>query len=122
MKILSQYDNWYSDCNNPDNDNAKMALQEFYKNLKRCKTDKVYKASYNTDMHVSYLHKLLAIREALKEYNYLRACNEVTALLYYEPFLQKRIYYNLIDLLEKFMGDIKNVIQKEEINRNSYTS
>ncbi len=103
IAILEPYDDAYAESSSPRNNDAKTTLKIFYTCLTKCKMDKEYKVSEQRFMHTSYLSKLFAVRTALKENNYLHACNEIISLIHYEPFMQSRIYFNLINLLEQYL-------------------
>ncbi|SHE95427.1 hypothetical protein SAMN02745195_01542 [Thermoanaerobacter uzonensis DSM 18761] len=96
--ILKPYDSWWNDEGEEKNLEAKKALQEFYKELKKLRPSKKYEKNI---VHFSYIPYLLKIKKALDERKYMRACNELISLMHYEPFLQRRIYYNVLKLLEK---------------------
>jgi hypothetical protein len=96
--IIGSYDSWWNDQGEEKNMQAKKALYEFYLELKKRRPSKVYE---KRDMlHLSYLPCLVKIKKALMERKYMRACNELVSLMHYEPFFQKRIYYNVLKLLE----------------------
>jgi len=97
--ILNGYGNWFNDSSK--NEDAKIALCNFYDKLITHKPEKDYKTAYG--IHSSYIFNLLAIRKALNENKCMRACNEIITLLHNEPFLQKRIYYNLQELLKEYL-------------------
>ncbi|MBC7326378.1 MAG: hypothetical protein H5T99_13875, partial [Moorella sp. (in: Bacteria)] len=44
---------------------------------------------------------LLAVKIALVEGRYMRACNEIISLMAYQPLLQGRVYYNLVKVLQE---------------------
>ena len=96
--ILEPYDSWWNDEGEEKNLEAKKALQNFYKELKKLKPSKKYEKNIT---HFSYIPYLVKIKKALDERKYMRACNEIISLMHYEPFLQGRIYYNVLKLLEK---------------------
>lgn len=97
--ILDPYINWWNDEGEEKNLEAKNALKEFYTELKKLKPSEKYE---RRDMlHMSYIFHLVKIKKALDERKYMRACNELISLIHYEPFMQGRIYYNVLNLLEK---------------------
>jgi hypothetical protein len=66
------------------------------------KMDRQYKVYRH---HTSYLYQLIPLNKALMENKYLTACNELITLLHDEPFLQGRIYNNIIKTLRDNLGD-----------------
>lgn len=101
-EIIKGHANWFNDCSDEQNLKAKNAIIEFYLKYKECKPDKKYCIRPELG-HFSYLIYLIPIRNSLKEHKYQRACNEIYSLLHYDYFLQKRIFVNLTNLLEKFL-------------------
>lgn len=99
---LKAHDNWYNDLGEEKNIQAKEALYIFYEELTKCKPSKKYKN--RNGEHMSYLRYLVAIKKALLEEKYMRACNELLSIIHYEPFLQKRIYFNIINLLKEHLN------------------
>ncbi|ADL67878.1 hypothetical protein [Thermoanaerobacterium thermosaccharolyticum] len=100
--ILNPYNSWENDEGEERNLEARRALQEFYVEFKKLKPSKKYEK--RDILHMSYIFHLVKIKKALKEQKYMRACNELISLMHYEPFLQGRIYYNVIKLLEEEVG------------------
>lgn len=96
--ILSPYDNWLNNEGEEKNRAAKEALIRFYMEFKKEAPSKEYFSG--SMFHTSYLRDMLAIKRALVEEKYMRACNEIISLMTYRPFLQRRIYYNLLKVLE----------------------
>jgi hypothetical protein len=96
--ILRPYDNWYNDEGEEKNLEAKKVLKDFYQELKKLKPSRKYEKNM---LHLSYIPYLVRIKKALNEKKYMRACNELVSLMHYEPFLQGRIYYNILNLLGK---------------------
>lgn len=91
---------WYGEEQAED---ARTVLHDVYMLLKAVRPSKLY----DTDAfhsHFSYLHHLIAIRKALLEKRYSRAVNELGSFAYAQPILQRRIYYNLLSLLEECGG------------------
>lgn len=105
VDILKPHDNWFNDLGEERNKQAREALYLFYTELKKYKPSKVYE---NKDgFHMSYIRFLIAIKKAFIEEKYMRVCNELYSLIHYEPFLQYRIYFNIINILEENL-DIKD--------------
>lgn len=99
IKILSPYDNWFNDKGEKENLKAREKLHIFYKEFTNLKPSKNYEK--RDFLHTSYIRHLVLIKKAFGEEKYMRVCNELISLIYYEPFLQRRIYYNILDLLEE---------------------
>jgi len=95
--IIEPYDNWFNNDEPERNLEAKQALYSFYKELKKLTPEKEYRKK---QYHSSYLNFLIKIKEAFMEEKYMRVCNELISLMHYEPYLQGRIYYNMIKILE----------------------
>lgn len=97
--ILKPYGNWFNDQGEEKNQQAKEALYVFYKELLKYRPSKRYE---KRDMfHMSYIINLFAAKKAFIEEKYMRVCNELISLMYYEPFFQGRVYYNVLNLLRE---------------------
>jgi hypothetical protein len=105
--IIRPYDSWWNVQREGKNLQAKKALCDFYKELKKHKPSKSYEK--RDVLHISYLPYLVKIKKAFMEQKYMRACNELVSLMYYEPFFQGRIYYNVLKLLETEVVQGSNV-------------
>lgn len=97
--IIKPYDNWFNDKGEEKNQEAKLALYDFYEELLKDRPSKKYERK-NLG-HMYYMGFLIKIKKAFKEEKYQRVCNELISLMYYESFFQGRIYFNVLDLLEK---------------------
>lgn len=106
-RILKNYDNWFD--NGENNVGAKIALRKFYFALKELAPDRDYKLRDGS--HISYLVNLLAMKRAIMDGKYMRACNELIGLIHYNPFLQPRIYSNILCLLEREL----NILPKDDM-------
>ncbi len=107
FSILMPHDNWDNNTGDEDNLKAKQALHEFYKELAKAQPEEEYREARISKpyySHSSYLSFLVRIKEALMEEKYMRACNELVSLMYYEPYLQGRIYYNILKMLKGELG------------------
>ncbi|HBK69323.1 MAG TPA: hypothetical protein DDZ91_11830 [Firmicutes bacterium] len=104
FSILYPYDNWFNNSGDNKNLEAKEALYSFYEEFRKQKPDKKYKKSKGSGHHISYLNFLLEIKRAFWEQKYMRVCNELISLMRYEPYLQGRVYYNIINTLEDGLG------------------
>lgn len=106
-RILKDYDNWFD--NGEENAEARLALCQFYFALKRLSPDKDYRLRENN--HTTYLINLLAVKRAFTDKKYKRVCNELIGLMHYNPFLQPRIYFNLLEILEREL----NILPKDDM-------
>jgi len=97
--ILEAYDNWRSDEEAGSDLAARAALLDFCQELKKFRPAREYVPGGM--FHTSYIRSLLAVKTALAERQYTRACNEIISLMAYQPLLQGRVYYNLIKVLEE---------------------
>ncbi|WP_312907929.1 hypothetical protein [Tissierella praeacuta] len=100
--VIHPYANWFNNRGEEVNREARLALYEFYKELLNYEPSKEYERKHLE--HMYYIRFLVEIKKAFKEEKYERACNELISLMYYEPFFQGRIYFNLIYLLRKELG------------------
>lgn len=96
--ILKPYDNWFNNSGEEKNKQAREVLYIFYAEFKKYKPSKTYEN--RNGLHTSYIRFLVAIKKAFMEEKYMRVCNELYSLIHYEPFLQNRIYFNIINILE----------------------
>lgn len=55
--------------------------------------------------YYSFLVNMMPMRNALKQKKYALACHELASLFHHEGVLQERIYYNLIDLYQKYVEE-----------------
>lgn len=101
--IVSPYDMWSNELGK--NDEAKLALKLFINEYNSQKLDKV-----NSEFNRKYI---LAIRDAIQEEKYERACNEVCSLMYYttttrdSTFAENTIFAENISIeLNKLLGDL----------------
>lgn len=101
-KIITGYENWWNNKGEERNQEARKKLIEFCKEYKKYKPSTYYETGQLTakETHTSYMQWLIDIKEALDEGLYMRACSELGSLMHYESIFQRRIYYNLIYLLE----------------------
>lgn len=102
--ILEPFYGWWDD-DKEKNLEAKQALLTFYDMFKKLKPDQTYR---NDFVHVEYLYHLLIIKKGFLEQKYMSVCNELMSLMHDEPFLQKRVYNNIIRTLEEGLGISEN--------------
>lgn len=100
--ILKPHDSWWDDGEGEAGVAARAALLEFYRELKKLRPVREYVPG--GAFHTSYLRGLLAVKVALAEGRYQRACNEIITLMAAQPLLQGRVYYNLLRVLEEEFG------------------
>ena len=55
-------------------------------------------------IHTAYLLQLIPMKKAFDNKQYRLVCHELETLLYYEPFTQPRIWYNILDLFNLNLG------------------
>lgn len=83
---------------------ARKGLITFYEMLT---ATKIKPMEYDSGrFHTAYLLQLIPIKKAFDHKQYRLVCHELETLLYYEPFSQPRIWYNILDLLKSNL-DIK---------------
>ena len=80
------------------NDEAKLALKLFINEYNSQKLDKV-----NSEFNRKYI---LAIKDAIQEEKYERACNEVCSLMYYTTRQDSIFAENISIELNKLLGDL----------------
>lgn len=79
---------------------AKKTLRNFYCEYKKLSPDTEY---HGDDRFTWYIFYFLRLRDMLEEEDYPHACNEIINILYFQPFLQPRVYYNMLELLEQYV-------------------
>lgn len=102
VKLLTPFDDWENKGGAQKNQEAKEALIRVYGELLKMKPDRQYKQSR---VHTNYLRHLPFFNRALMEEKYMIACNELITLLHDEPFLQGRVYYNILKAFRDSLGD-----------------
>ncbi len=98
--LVSPYTDWSKRNKKTYKEGARLALQAFYRKLINLKAEEKY---CKEDLHIGYLEYLIYIKKAIDDRDYVMACNELEKLMHFEPVLQKRIYYNLINMLEEVL-------------------
>ena len=98
-KIIYPYANWFNEDGEEKNQEAKLALYDFYEELIEYMPSKNYERKELG--HMYYMRFLVEVKKAFKEEKYQRVCNELISLMRYEHFFQARIYFNVFYLLEK---------------------
>ena len=95
--IVSPYDSWFNDLGK--NEEAKLALKLFINEYNSQNIDKV-----NSEYNRRYI---FAIKEAIQEEKYERACNELCSLMYYTTTRKDSIFAENISIeLNKLLGDL----------------
>ncbi len=92
------YHDYDISCDN--NIEAKQVLIDFLNSFSTLKTSKEYKQS---EYHFRYLLQLIPIDQYCKKKKYLNACHEITSLHHYTYMLQGEVFYNLINVLKKYL-------------------
>ena len=103
MTLIEPYGNWFNDHGDLVNEQAKQALITFYYGLKEIGPNQEYQDEKNMNGRMRYVYYCMKIRDALAEEKYERACNEIISLNHYDLLYQGRVYYNLLNTLNKFM-------------------
>ena len=104
FKILEEHDSYNNDYGDKANEDARKALIISYHKLSQFKPSKKYSTDFmfrRGNGHLNYILYLLKIKKALQEEKYMRAVHELTSLIHYLPFLQGRIFYNILETLEE---------------------
>ena len=101
--IVSPYDSWFNSLGK--NEEAKLALKLFINEYNSQNIDKV-----NSEYNRRYI---FAIKEAIQEEKYERACNEICSLMFYttttrdSKFEENTIFAENISIeLNKLLGDL----------------
>lgn len=101
--IVSPYDRWANNLGK--NEEAKLALKLFINEYNSQNIDKV-----NSEYNRKYI---LAIKDAIQEEKYERACNEICSLMFYttttldSKFEENTIFAENISIeLNKLLGDL----------------
>ena len=89
------------DCNEIQ---AKEVLADFFAVLCEAAPEKELEIPSGATYY-SFLVNMIPIRNALKQRKYALACHELASLFYHDGVLQERIYYNLIDLYQKYVEE-----------------
>lgn len=108
--MLNPHGNWFNNEGKEKNLLAKEALYEFYEEFKKykpskdCKESREHRIQYFglfSIMDKSYSHYLSEIKKAIREQKYMRVCNELISLMYYEPASHEKIHCDVLKLLEE---------------------
>lgn len=98
-KLLDPFDDWLK-IKEPDIEmQAKNALLIFYDDYNNIPIDTTFNFGW-LDQYYSFLDRLLIIRAAIKNKQYLKACRELRSFMHYELIFQSRIHSSLIYLLK----------------------
>ncbi|MFZ7947172.1 MULTISPECIES: hypothetical protein [Bacillaceae] len=105
--VLTNHDDWWNaqNCNPLEqkrkNMEAKVALQSYYGQLVKVGPVDNRPEKEKTER---YGRRMRDIEAAFHEEKYMRACNEIISLMYYQPFLREDIYTDLCSVLERNLG------------------
>lgn len=91
-----------------DNEQAKIAITNFFNQFVKLKPHGEYKAA-RIGNNYSYMINLLPMRQRLLDKNYNGFCHELLTLDHYEDILQKRIFHNVIYLYNTHFEVSNNV-------------
>ena len=54
---------------------------------------------------LSYVHLLVNVKYAFMKSDFIWVCHELQDILHYEDIFQNRIKYNVLDLIEEYIGE-----------------
>ena len=77
-------------------------VKEFYRELKSTKERKEY---IDRGSRLSYVHLLVNVKYAFMKSDFIWVCHELQDILHYEDIFQNRIKYNVLDLIEEYIGE-----------------
>lgn len=86
----------------PHQEYAKEKVKEFYRELKSTKERKEY---IDRGSRLSYVHLLVNVKYAFMKSDFIWVCHELQDILHYEDIFQNRIKYNVLDLIEEYIGE-----------------
>ncbi len=101
---MRKYSSRY-DVTEEKNQQAWEAVKAFFTCFKDVKPSKKYNIKRKNGNNYSYMSILIAVREMMIAKKYSGVCHELITMIAYEDILQARIYYNLIDLYEKYFKE-----------------
>lgn len=84
-----------------DNEKARKDLECFFKHFIKLSPDRKYDSG-KTRNHYSYCTTLLKMKLCLINKKYPEFCHELITLHHCENLLQKRIYFNVVNLYKKY--------------------
>lgn len=85
-----------------DDSIAKVALLEFYQELRKVIPDKTLE--FNTlNEYYSFYYNMIPMMLALKDKRYRLACHELITLEFNEDIMQKRVYSGLMYLYRQYL-------------------
>lgn len=100
-KMISPHAFWEDCIQEGRNLKAKYILIKVHEELKSFKPRKQYVCFTNS--HTSYCRRIMVVRHGLEKKNYCQACHELENVLHFEQICEKRIFYNLLYLFEKYL-------------------
>lgn len=98
-----------------DNEKAKKDVERFFKQFIKLSPDKKYKVG-RMQNHYSYFSTFLKMKLNLINKEYPEFCHELITLNHYENLLQKRIYYNIVELYNNYF-EVENESDKKNISK-----
>lgn len=85
---------------------AKITLLEFLSTLKSMQADEKPQADNYFSLYTTHINYLTWVYQELATRHYVNACHELEKLVHYLPVFQPQIYWNVIALLEEYVGDV----------------
>lgn len=98
-----------------DNEKAKKDVERFFKQFIKLSPDRKYKVG-RMQNHYSYFSTFLKMKLNLINKEYPEFCHELITLNHYENLLQKRIYYNIVELYNNYF-EVENESDKKNISK-----
>ena len=98
-----------------DNEKAKKDVERFFEQFIKLSPDRKYKVG-RMQNHYSYFSTFLKMKLNLINKEYPEFCHELITLNHYENLLQKRIYYNIVELYNNYF-EVENESDKKNISK-----
>ena len=96
-----------------DNEKARKDVEHFFKQFICLSPHRKYEVG-RMENHYSYFGTFLKMKLNLINKEYPEFCHELITLNHYENLLQKRIYYNIVELYNNYF-EVKNEPNKKNI-------
>ncbi|MCM1315619.1 MAG: hypothetical protein NC205_01320 [Prevotella sp.] len=97
-----------------DNEKAKNDVERFFKQFIKLSPDKKYELGLKMGNHYLYLGTFLKMKLNLENKKYPEFCHELITLHHCENLLQRRIYFNMIELYNNYF-EVKNESDKKNL-------
>lgn len=102
FKIIEPYSDWWAQDGEEVQENAKEALKNFYYSLIKITPDSDYQVG-RRGIHTYYLFYLLQLRQGMEQKKYVMVCHELYNAMTRISFFQRRVWYNVVELLAKYL-------------------